>query len=150
MSAPSTIARARRNPPWEASLKMGSRRAILAAILGLFLFVPVTALAVSLTLEGAGTGVSVGTAQALYASNAAGQQVSVVAVGQRAPNGGKVTELGVPSMMPDGRVLFGAEVSRQGEKGSTDRVGWGIYIGDPEAPADRRIAPALDVKSKPP
>src|SRR5260370_22751888 len=98
MSVPSTIARARRNPPWEASLNMGSRRAILAAItiVGFFLFIPVTAHAVSLTLEGAGTGVSVGTAQALYASNAAGQQVSVVAVGQKVPSGGKITELGVP------------------------------------------------------
>ena len=72
--------------------------------------------AVSLTLEGAGTGVSVGNSQALWASNSAGRAVQITAVGMRAPDGGKVSELGVPSMMPDGRVVFGAEVTTKGEK----------------------------------
>ncbi len=104
--------------------------------------------AVSLTLEGVGNGVSIGTSQALYASDSGGRAVQVTAVGMAAPGGGKVTELGVPSMMPDGRVVFGAEVTTKGDNGSTDRQQWGIFIGDADASAERRIT-RLEVKSKP-
>jgi hypothetical protein len=104
--------------------------------------------AVSLTLEGVGASLSVGTSQALYASDSGGRAIQVVAVGTAVPGGGKVTELGVPSMLPDGRVVFGAEVTTKGEHGSTDRQQWTIFIGDPDAAVERRVT-ALEVKSKP-
>jgi hypothetical protein len=103
--------------------------------------------AVSLTLEGAGTGVSIGNSQALWASDSAGRATAITAVGMPAPGGGKVSELGVPSMMPDGRVIFGAEVTTKGVKGSTDRQQWNIFIGDPDAKLERRMT-ALEIKSK--
>jgi hypothetical protein len=65
-----------------------------------------------------------------------------------APGGGTVSEMGVPSMMPDGRVVFGAEVATPGVKGSTERQQWNIFIGDPEARLERRMT-ALEIKSKP-
>ena len=104
--------------------------------------------AVSLTLEGMGSGVSVGNSQALYASDSGGTAVLVTAVGMPAPGGGKISELGVPSMMPDGRVVFGAEVTTKGERGSTDRQQWSIFIGNPDAAIQHRIN-AIEVKSKP-
>ncbi len=104
--------------------------------------------AVSLTLEGVGTSVSVGNSQALYASDSTGRAVRISAVGMPAPGGGTITELGVPSMMPDGRVVFGAEVTTKGEHGSTDRQQWTLFIGNPDASMEHRIT-ALEVRSKP-
>jgi hypothetical protein len=104
--------------------------------------------AVSLTLEGAGTGVSVGNSQALWASDSAGRAVEITAVGAQLPGGSKVSELGVPSMMADGRVVFGAEITTKGERGSTDRQQWGIFIGDPEAASPARRITALQIKNK--
>jgi hypothetical protein len=124
------------------------KTARLGLIVSFILGFSINAQAVSLTLEGAGTGVSVGNAQALWASDGAGRAVQITAVGIRAPSGGQVSELGVPSMMPDGRVVFGAEVTTKGEKGSTDRQQWNIFIGDPDASPERRMS-ALDIKSKP-
>jgi len=117
---------------------------VVIFILGL----SVNAHAVSLTLEGVGSSVSIGTSQALYASDSSGRAVRVIAVGMPAPEGGRITELGVPSMMPDGRVVFGAEVTTKGERGSTDRQQWSIFIGNPDVAGEHRIMP-LEVKSKP-
>ena len=47
--------------------------------------------------------------QAVYASDSNGVPMLITEVGMSAPGGGIVTEVGVPSMMPDGRVIFGAE-----------------------------------------
>jgi hypothetical protein len=124
------------------------KKAQLGVIVSFILGLSMNAHAVSLTLEGVGTSVSVGTSQALYASDSGGRATKVTAVGMPAPGGGKVTELGVPSMMPDGRVVFGAEVTTKGERGSTDRQQWNIFIGNPDAPVERRIT-ALEIKSKP-
>ncbi len=108
----------------------------------------INAHAVSLTLEGVGAGVNLGSSQALYASDSTGRAVRVTAVGMPAPGEGTITELGVPSMMPDGRILFGAEVTTKGERGSTDRVQWNIFIGNPDAAVEHRLT-ALEIKSKP-
>jgi hypothetical protein len=124
------------------------KKAQLGVIVTLILAFSINAHAVSLTLEGIGTSISVGTSQALYASDSTGNAVRVVAVGMPAPGGGNITELGVPSMMPDGRVVFGAEVTTKGERGSTDRQQWNIFIGNPDATVERRIMP-LEVTSKP-
>jgi hypothetical protein len=124
------------------------KKAQLGVIVTLILGLSIDAHAVSLTLEGVGTSISVGTSQALYASDRSGNAVQVIAVGMPAPGGGNITELGVPSMMPDGRVVFGAEVTTKGERGSTDRQQWNIFIGNPDAAEQHRITP-LEVKSKP-
>jgi hypothetical protein len=126
------------------------KTARLGLIVSFILGFSINAHAVSLTLEGAGVGagVSVGNSQALWASDAAGRAVQITAVGARAPGDGKVSELGVPSMMPDGRVVFGAEVTTKGEKGSTDRQQWNIFIGDPDANPEHRMS-GLEIKSKP-
>ncbi len=97
--------------------------------------------AVSLSLQGNEAGVEMEAAQALYASDAQGGSALMTAVGLPAPEGGKVTEVGVPSMMPDGRVLFGAETSVNDE---TPR--WNIYFGDPDGAPGKRIWPALSLK----
>src|ERR1700683_3425477 len=120
----------------------------LGLIVGFILGLSFNAHAVSLTLEGVTGGVSVGNSQALWASDGAGRAGQITAVGMRAAGGGKIRELGVPSMMPDGRVVFGAEVTTKGEKGSTDRQQWNIFIGDPDANPEHRIS-ALEIKSKP-
>ena len=124
------------------------KKAQLGILVTFILGLSINAHAVSLTLEGVGSSVSVGNSQALYASDSSGRAVPVTAVGMPAPDGGKITELGVPSMMPDGRVVFGAEVTTKGERGSTDRQQWNIFIGNPDASVEHRIAP-LDIKSKP-
>jgi hypothetical protein len=129
-------------------IALGALAAITAAVFTLGL--TVSAHAVSLTLEGAGTGVSIGNSQALWASDSTGRAVEITAVGLPAPGGGKVSELGVPSMMSDGRVVFGAEITTKGERGSTDRQQWNIFIGDPDASASSGYRMrALEIKSKP-
>jgi len=129
------------------------KKARLSAVVTLVLALSILALsikahAVSLTLEGVGNSVSVGNSQALWVSNSGGHAVQVTAVGAPAPDGGKISELGVPSMMSDGRVVFGAEVTTKGEHGSTDRQQWTLFIGNPDATPEHRIT-ALDVKSRP-
>ncbi len=125
------------------------KKAWLGGVIVTFIFVlTVNAHAVSLTLEGVGSSVSVGNSQALYASDSTGRAVRITAVGMPGPGGGKVSELGVPSMMPDGRVVFGAEITTKGEHGSTDRSQWNIFIGNPDAPVPQRVT-ELEVKSKP-
>jgi len=123
------------------------KKAQLGVVITFILGLSFNAHAVSLTLEGVGSSVTVGNSQALYASDSSGHAVPVTAVGAPAPGGGKISELGVPSMIPDGRVVFGAEVTTKGEHGSTDRQQWTIFIGNPDAAPDRRIA-ELEVKSR--
>ncbi len=123
------------------------KKALLGVTFTFILGLAIDAHAVSLTLDGVGSGVSVGNAQAVYASDSGGQATPITAVGMPAPGGGKFTELGVPSMMPDGRIVFGAEVTTKGEHGSTDRQQWNIFIGNPDAALEHRVS-ALEVKSK--
>ena len=63
---------------------------------------------VSLTLGGFGAS-AVESAQALYASGPSGHPILITATGRKAPGGATFTEMGVPSMAPDGRVFLGAE-----------------------------------------
>ncbi len=124
------------------------KKALLGVTFTFILGLTCNAHAVSLTLEGVGSSITVGNSQALYASDSGGQATAITAVGMPAPGGGKISELGVPSMMPDGRVVFGAEVTTKGEHGSTDRQQWKIFVGNPDASIEHRIT-TLEVKSKP-
>jgi hypothetical protein len=112
-----------------------------ALVAALAVGVALDAGAVSLSLQGNEAGVEMEAAQALYASDGGGASVLMTAVGMPAPEGGKVTEVGVPSMMPDGRVLFGAETSV--DDGTPH---WNIYFGDPDGAPGKRIWPALSLK----
>ncbi len=115
---------------------------VLAPVLALAVGLALDAHAVSLTLQGGQASVEIEAAQALYASSSAGGSVLITAVGSPAPEGGKFTEVGVPSMMPDGRALFGAE-STTGD----ETPHWSVYIGNPDGAPDRRVSPALVLKS---
>jgi hypothetical protein len=112
----------------------------LAPVLLVLLVDASSAGAVSLTLSGSGAGL-VESAQALYASNSSGQPILITEVGHLAPDGGAFTEMGVPDMAPDGRVLFAAE-----EIGPGGHRRWDIFVGDPEAALGRRVKTALDPK----
>lgn len=122
--------------------------ASLLFLLAVLLIFGINAHAFSLSLQGQGAGINLGTSQAVYASDSTGTAVLIANVGQPAPGGGTITEMGVPSMMADGRILFGAEVTSQAKDPSVHRHEWNIFIGDPEAKPDRRVTP-LEIKSKP-
>jgi hypothetical protein len=98
--------------------------------------------AVSLTLGGSGASSLGDAAQALYASDSGGQSVLITEVGREAPDGAAFTEIGVPAMAPDGRVLFGAE-----ETEMDGRHRWDIFVGYPDAAPAKRVARALSLKS---
>ncbi|HYL58237.1 MAG TPA: hypothetical protein VEU51_05160 [Candidatus Acidoferrales bacterium] len=111
----------------------------LAAALAILLGTSIDASAVSLTLNGNGASVQMEDAQAVYASDESGVSTLITAVGMTAPGGGTVSEVGVPSMMPDGRVIFGAETQ---PKDINLKPKWNIYIGNADAvPSHRMIAP---------
>ncbi|HEY6418234.1 MAG TPA: hypothetical protein VIX59_04455 [Candidatus Binataceae bacterium] len=117
-------------------------RVVAPALLAILLWT-IDAHAVSLTLQGNGAGVEMNAAAAVYASDSAGASRLITAVDEPSPDGGVFTEVGVPSMMPDGRVLFGAE----SKSGSLNPV-WAIYIGNADAAPSRRVTTAITVKSQ--
>lgn len=110
----------------------------------LLLCFAVPAHAVSLTLEGESAGPEFNATQALYASNSNGTPVVITAIGSRSPIGGTITEVGVPAMMPDGRVIFGAETTPKSGKPH-----WDVFAGFPDAPIYRRIAKIVDLSKAP-
>ncbi len=111
---------------------------ISAAALLVLLYSATSAGAVSLTLGGLGAA-PVESAQALYASNAGGHPVLITEAGHKAPGGATFIEMGVPSMAPDGRVFFGAEIAEPGGVNQS----WDIFVADAEAPPNQRVVRAL-------
>ncbi len=112
----------------------------LGPALALFLGYAASAQAVALTLQGQGASLEDSNSNVLYASDSDGEAVLVTAVGLPSPDGGEFSELGVPSMMPDGRVLFGAETKTKDNK----KLNWGVYVGDPNVSPPYRVARAVD------
>ena len=110
---------------------------ISAAALLVLLCTAASGGAVSLTLGGLGAAPAE-SAQALYASNAGGHPVLITETGSKAPGGATFIEMGVPSMAPDGRVFFGAEIAEPGGNQS-----WDIFVADAEAPPAQRVVRAL-------
>ena len=77
--------------------------------------------------------------RALYASDKRGNVVLITEVGAQAPEAaGKFSELGVPQMAPDGRVLFAAETMV-----NDHHPHWDIFVGNPEAPLRDRVSHVL-------
>ena len=97
--------------------------------------------AVSLSLQGNGAGLASSISEALYASDSSGKSVLVTEVGLPSPDGGNFSEVGVPSMMADGRVLFGAETTAKDGK-----THWAIFTGNPDLSPVYRVARAVELK----
>ena len=97
--------------------------------------------AITLSLQGEGANLAANNSEALYASDGSGNSVLVTFVGASAPNGETFSEIGVPSMMPDGRVLFGAESTSQDQKAH-----WGIYFGNPDNSSLNRVKRAVEIQ----
>ena len=118
-----------------------------AFALAILLLTPLRAPAVSLSLNGDGADLQNENTQAVYASDENGVPVLITAIGMAVPEragGGTVTEVGVPSMMPDGRVIFGAEVQ---PKDTNIKPRWNVFIGNADAVPSRRIITALNPKA---
>jgi hypothetical protein len=111
----------------------------LGPVLAVFLGYAVNAHAVAMSLQGQSGSLDDSNSNALYASDSDGEPVLVTAIGLPAPDGGNFSEMGVPSMMPDGRVLFGGETTSKERK-----LNWGIYIGDPNVSPPYRVVRAID------
>src|SRR5260370_695477 len=82
--------------------------------------------------------------EAVYASDSNGVPLLITGIGMKAPGGGVVTEVGVPSMMPDGRVIFGAESQ---PKDTNIKARWNIFIGNADAIPSHRMIAALNPKA---
>ncbi len=123
--------------------KMFNLRAFPSALL-IILLTPLAAHAVSLTLSGNGAALQMENTQAVYASDINGVPILITGIGMPAPGGGVVTELGVPSMMPDGRVIFGAETQPHD---TNIKPRWNIFIGNADAVPSHRIITALNPKA---
>jgi hypothetical protein len=116
----------------------------LPSALAILLLTPLSAHAVSLSLNGNGADLQMDNTQAVYASDESGVPTLITGIGMKAPGGGVVTEVGVPSMMPDGRVIFGAESQ---PKDSNIKARWNIFIGNADAVPSHRIIAALNPKA---
>jgi len=84
-------------------------------------------------------GVDMSTASGLYASGRDGASILIAQLGVIAPGGDIFEDLGVPSMSPEGDVVFGAETL-----GIDERPRWDIYRANVNAPGNRRIVRVFD------
>ena len=116
-----------------------------AATLAIVLAASLEAHAVSLSLNGtSGAQLQMDNTQAVYASDSNGLPILITGIGMSLRDGAKVTEVGVPSMMPDGRVIFGAETQ---SKDTNIKPRWNIFIGNADAVPSHRVITALNPKS---
>src|ERR1700722_14371601 len=123
--------------------KMFNFRALPSA-LAILLLTPLSAHAVSLSLNGNSADLQMDNTQAVYASDESGVPTLITGIGMKAVGGGVVTEVGVPSMMPDGRVIFGAESQ---PKDTNIKPRWNIFIGNADAVPSHRMIAALNPKA---
>src|SRR5271156_6153480 len=122
---------------------MPSLRALSSA-LAILLLSPLSAHAVALSLNGDSADLQMDNTQAVYASDSNGVPVLITGIGMSLRDGSAVTEVGVPSMMPDGRVIFGAETQ---PKDANIKPRWNIFIGNADAVPSHRILAALNPKA---
>jgi hypothetical protein len=108
---------------------------LLGVLIAVALVAAPDASAFRLNMEG-GNSLRVETPAALYASDAAGHLVKIIARGAGVPGEGTIADFGIPAIAADGSVIFGADL--RGEV-----VGWRIFRADPNASGGVRIAPAL-------
>jgi hypothetical protein len=108
---------------------------LFGVVIAVVLVAAPDASAFRLSMNG-GNSLRVETPAALYASDAGGRLVKIVARGARVPGGGTIADFGIPAVAADGSVIFGADL--RGEA-----VGWRIFRADPDPSGGVRIAPAL-------
>ncbi len=90
-------------------------------------------------------GVDMNTASALYASSGRDGAATMIAqLGAIAPGGDVFEDLGVPSISPEGDVVFGAETV-----GQDGRPRWDIYRANVGAKGNQRIVRVLDETTMP-
>lgn len=80
-------------------------------------------------------GVDMDSTSALYARSQSGRVVLIAQLGGLAPDGASFSDLGIPSISPDGSVVFGAET-----RGQDDVPRWNIYRADPDRPPVDRLS----------
>src|SRR5208282_2317563 len=115
----------------------------LRSALAILLLTPLSAHAVSLSLNGTSADLQMDNTQAVYASDSNSVPVLITGIGMPAPGGGTVTEVGVPSMMLDGRVISAAETQ---PKDINLKPRWNIFIGNADAVPSRRVISAVNPK----
>jgi hypothetical protein len=84
-------------------------------------------------------GVDLSSTSGLYASDRDGKATLIAQLGAIAPGGDIFDDLGVPSISPEGDVVFGAETV-----GQDKRPRWDIYRANVGAPGNQRIVRVLD------
>jgi hypothetical protein len=115
-----------------------------APVLAIALAAPLNAHAISLSLNGNSASLQTDATQAVYASDENSVPILITGIGMRSPDGGTISDVGVPSMMPDGRVIFGAETQ---PKDAALKPKWNIFIGNADAVPSHRVITALNPKS---
>src|ERR1019366_10038757 len=83
--------------------------------------------------------VDMSSTSSLYASDRDGTVTLIAQLGAIAPGGDIFEDLGVPSVSPEGDVVFGAETV-----GQDKRPRWDIYRAKVGAPGNQRIMRVLD------
>jgi hypothetical protein len=118
----------------------------MSAIAGVFALLPAfapSAHAITFML-GSPTNVGVGQdlTSVLYASGPNGAAIRLAKLGMDAPGGGVFSDFGVPTVAPDGAVVFAAEVTV-----GKSRPKWSIFRAAPNAAEGRGLALAIDPKT---
>jgi hypothetical protein len=118
----------------------------MSAIAGVFALLPAfapSAHAITVML-GSPTNVGVGQdlTSVLYASGPNGAAIRLAKLGMDAPGGGVFSDFGVPTVAPDGAVVFAAEVTV-----GKSRPKWSIFRAAPNAAEGRGLALAIDPKT---
>ena len=119
---------------------MGKRiRTALMALAVITITAPAGAIVFNMGAPGGPAGVDVNIASGLYVSGRDGASILIAQLGAIAPGGDIFEDLGVPSMSPEGDVVFGAETI-----GMDEQPRWDIYRANLNAPGIRRIVRVLD------
>ena len=114
----------------------------LSSIVALTLIVlatPAGAVVFNMGGPGGAAGVDMSTTSGLYASGRDEVPTLIAQLGAIAPGGDVFEDLGVPSISPEGDVVFGAETV-----GQDDRPRWDVYRANVGAPGNLRIVRVLD------
>jgi hypothetical protein len=111
----------------------------LMALALIILATPAKAVVFNIGGPGGVAGVDMDTTSGLYASGRDEVPTLIAQLGAVAPGGDVFEDLGVPSISPEGDVIFGAETVGQDE-----RPRWDIYRANAGAPGNLRIVRVLD------
>jgi len=111
----------------------------LIALTLIILAVPAGAVVFNIGGPEGNAGVDMSTTSGLYASGRDGQVTLIAQLGAIAPGGDIFEDLGVPSISPEGDVVFGAETI-----GQDKRPRWDIFRANVGASGSQRIVRLLD------